>query len=161
MGNIAFNSFKRDMSDEDFTKALEDIVKDRFDERVVVQPQIYNDEICSWKIGARPDLVGDKWWAYNWEVFRYSKRKFGGKHPPSTWAKWVMGVLQNELAFRHNGRISDEGVSGTWAGEPEKYPKTYEEWVDKYWADWYEETGDPFAQTLKANQLAKTPAALR
>lgn len=160
MGNIAFNSFKRDMSDDDFTRALEEIVRDRFDERVEVRPTMHNGKLCSWVIGPRKELVGDKHWAYEWEVYRYSKRKFGGKHPHSDWGRWLMGVLQNELAFRHNGRISDEGVSGTWAGDPTKYPNTYEEWIEKYWLDFYEETGDPFVKVLKEKQLARMPVGL-
>jgi hypothetical protein len=47
-----------------------------------------------------------------------------------------MHVVQNELAYRYNGRISDEGVSGTWTGNPKKYYGSYEQWIKDYWFDY-------------------------
>ncbi len=41
-----------------------------------------------------------------------------GRH----WWTWVDVVVTNELALKYNGSITDEGVSGSWKGEPGKYP---------------------------------------
>ncbi len=158
MGNIAYNSFKRDMSDGDFTKALEEIVKDRFGERVVVQTTIHNGELCSWIVGPKEELIGEGAWAYQWEVYRESKRKFGGKHPPSLWGDWFMNVIQNELAYRHNGRISDEGVSGTWCGDPTKsYLISFREYLKSMWKNCYQRYGEGFID----EEMEQVPEALR
>lgn len=128
MGNIAFNSFPKNMSDEAFTKALEEICVDRFNGLVRVEKTYFEGKLCSWIVGPSEELTGDETWRYEWEVYRKSKRRFGGKHPHSDWGSWLMCVVQNELAFRYNGRISDEGVSGTWEGNPAKY-RTFDEYM--------------------------------
>lgn len=124
MGNIAFNSFPKNMSDEAFSTSLREICQERFGDLVEVRETFHNGKLCSWVVGPKENTVGDDSWRYEWEVYRESKRKFGGKHPRSDWGSYLMAVVQNELAFRYNGRISDEGVSGTWKGDPTKY-KTF------------------------------------
>lgn len=123
MGNIAYNSFPKNMSDRAFTIALKEICQDRFGDLVEVRETLHNGELCSWVVGPKEGLVEESW-SYEWEVYRESKRKFGGKHPHNTWGSYLMSVIQNELSFRHNGRISDEGVDGTWKGDPAKF-KTF------------------------------------
>ena len=128
MGNIAYNSFPKNMSDEAFSESLREICRERFGDLVKVTESFHNGELCSWTVGPDETLIGEKCWSYEWEVYRESKRKFGGKHPHSDWGSWLMTVVQNELAHRFNGRISDEGVDGTWKGNPSKY-RTFLEYM--------------------------------
>lgn len=156
MSNIAYNSFPKDMSDNDFTRTLEEIVKDRFGTKLAVKTVVEGGRVCSWIVGPQESLVPENTWFYEWEIFRESKRKFGGGHPHSDWGTWMMTVIQNELACRHNGRISDEGVQGTWKGDPNKH-QTYEEWVKGFWKISFQKYGQSFIE----EQLSYLPEAIR
>jgi hypothetical protein len=130
MGNIAFNSFRKNMSDDDFTQVLEEVVSDRFGGKVVVRTEPWEDGVGSWVVEPREDLGGDHLWTHSLEWYRHGQRKFGTKHPHSDWGEWILIVIQNELAVRHNGRITDEGVEGSWAGDTNKYP-TFMSWFER------------------------------
>lgn len=162
MGNISTNSFKKDMSDSDFTKALVEVCRDRFGDFVRVSHNCVNGEICSWVVGPPEELVtDDKLWCFQWEIFRETKRKFGGKHPRSDWGQWMMYVVQNELAFRHNGRISDEGVQGTWKGDPTKESiASFRAWIQTRWEGCFE-PGSPEIEQWVTRGMQRAPEALR
>lgn len=161
MGNIASNSFKKDMSDDDFTKALVKICEDRFGDVIRVRRDVYDGEAVNWIVGPVEELMGKDTWSYEWEIYRESKRKFGGKHAHSEFGWWMMAVIQNELAFRFKGRISDEGVSGTWAGEPHKESlKSFKNYLFHMQLA-YMEPDDPAIMQRIERTLAKLPEVFR
>jgi len=43
---------------------------------------------------------------------------------------WIDSLILDTLAVKFNGRISDDGVSGSWPGEPEKL-QTYEDYIER------------------------------
>lgn len=49
---------------------------------------------------------------------------------PGEFGTWIHFLIQNELALKYNGHISDEGVNETWRGEPNKYD-TYKAYIEK------------------------------
>ena len=129
MGNIAFVSFKRNFTGEQFRDALQEIVSDRFGDLLIIEVKSNKGKIYYWNVLLADDLLDKSSWQYEVDFYRNSKRKFGGKHPHSQWGGWLMYVIHSELSFRYNGRCSDEGVMGTWAGDPQKYP-TYRTWFE-------------------------------
>lgn len=46
------------------------------------------------------------------------------------WGYYLEIVFAHELGTKYNGKLSDEGVGGTWKSDVAKYP-TYKSWVDE------------------------------
>jgi hypothetical protein len=114
---------KKNISDDQFTDLLKEVCFNRFGNKVsvIVEKNKFEGEIFyNWEIQPTDKTI-KKPWMYSWQISRQSKRKFGGKHPWSTWGFWMMCVIQNELAVKLNGKITDEGVSGSWNGDLDKY----------------------------------------
>ena len=112
MGNIASVSSKKNLVFE------------------VVDAQIR--EINERRFGGyfRIDGVERSGWAFSydgqeyplWHFWLSGKRKIEGKHPIGfEWTRWAWAVFQNELGYSWSGRLSDEGVPGTWAPEKDAY----------------------------------------
>lgn len=123
MGNIAFFSSRKNISDEQLVEKLETLVSERFPGGIIeVHPQFFKGEICSWVVGPKEELCGEKnTWQHELEFHRSGPRKFGTKYPHSDWGIWLMFVILNNMAFRCNGRVSDESDNITNAGDPNKH----------------------------------------
>lgn len=117
MGNIAFVSFKKNVSDEVFTSMLEGVARSVFKGQALIVP-----DPCV--IALRAGLVeGSSPWAFRLNYFRYGPRKFGCKHPRGgEVAHWIHFVVTAHLCREFNATLSDEGISGTWKDDLYRYP---------------------------------------
>ena len=121
MGNIAFFSSRKNVTDEQLTEKLKTLVSERFPSGIIeVRPEFFEGKVCSWIVGPREDLCGKKVWQYELEFHRIGPRKFGTKYPHSDWGTWLMYVILNNMAFRCDGRVSDESDDVTEPGDPNK-----------------------------------------
>jgi len=62
---------------------------------------------------------------YPWNITCWFENchKVEFRNPAPDWCWWIMFVIQNELAIKYNGLISDEGTGEEkWKGIPNKYP---------------------------------------
>lgn len=63
------------------------------------------------------------WWGYGCSVWLQTKRKLTFRRASGgELSFWIQHALQSGLAKRCSGRISDEGVSGSWAWDHELLP---------------------------------------
>ena len=70
------------------------------------------------------------WWGFGCSVSFKSKRKLRFRRASGDeCAGWIQHVLQSGLAKLYSGRISDEGVSGSWAWDHELLP-TWKSYFD-------------------------------
>ena len=92
-------------------------------------------EIVSRRFGFIPIKRDDNGFAigfgypYEVEMWVENVHKLEFRNPMPQWCWWIQTVIQNELAIKYNGIISDEGVSEKWKGKANKYP-TYDDWLD-------------------------------
>ena len=93
-----------------------------------------------------------------------TKRRIRGGHarPAFRWADWCVAVFENELGAAWKGRISDDGVEGSWAPVKDKYPDL-QAWHDMF-DSMYEEPNTEMQAHIKKMQEwenDKVPEALR
>ena len=110
MGNIAFVSSKRNLDADRVSDDLDEINERRFGGFF----NVFVPHDDAWDIGYADDK-GEHQSLWYWHL--ESKRKIGGKHPRPNylWVLWAWSVFQAELGAKWGGRISDEGVEGTWS----------------------------------------------
>jgi hypothetical protein len=117
MGNITTIKTRRKLKYEDVTADLREINQRRFDGLLDIQEMAPD----GWRIGY-VDMYWELWKSPTQKGWLTHKH---GRH----WLCWVDMVYSNELAIKYNAKVSDEGVEGSWKGEPDKYP-TCESWFE-------------------------------
>lgn len=108
MGNISFVSSKRNLDPEQVADDLDEINERRFGGFF----NIFGGD-GELDVGYFAGDVHQTLWYWSLQ----SRRKIGGKHPrPAlSWVCWAWSVFQAELGVKWGGRLSDEGVEGTWS----------------------------------------------
>jgi hypothetical protein len=145
MANHGFVTTRKKLTPEQVDQDIREIVLRRFGGNVEVE---YN------KCSKNPPSKGShNWWAH-WEMkakarfpkdvpdymFEFaasimSPHRLDFRHPHADWAFWAQMAVQEELALKYDGTVSDEGVSERWKVTPktiEKY-QHYRVWVHHRW----------------------------
>lgn len=115
MANHGFVTTKKWLTGDRVEKDIKEIIEERFKNKV---PIVRTED--SFEIGFEYP------WSFGCWVENCHKVEF--RNPMPDWCWWVMAVIQNDLAIKYNGLISDEGVNGYWKGVQNKYP-TFRLWV--------------------------------
>ena len=137
MGNLAFISSKRNLDPRGVTALLERINAEFFDNLWSIDQKVA-PECWRFSYAAAIPRIGrpQEMKVYDhpfWEFWlRPSKRKLSSNHPrPGVqWVYWSWNIIQNECTREWGGRLSDEGVEGTWAPKPFR---TFEQYLDEYY----------------------------
>lgn len=139
MGNIAFKSFRRRVTDQQFFNMLDAAVKAFCPEQfevvmgdINVENKVTNNV---WTIKPKDDSLKDSW-QYKIDIFRYSSGKFGHKHMHCMqWGEWFLYTLEVYLCEKYGCILTDEGCGGSWKSQSGKYP-TFEHYFNKYHTRW-------------------------
>lgn len=128
MGNIEWFSFKRNVSDEEMTKVLQEVATELWGTAVEVEQDL---EWGHWTGSIREDLA-EEYQLYHTHIFnlyREGPRKFGGKMGRGV-GRWIQVTLLEGAASRIGYSIfSNEcDPTDTWRPEPMKYP-TYADYM--------------------------------
>lgn len=161
MANHGYVKTKRKLTRDEVTKALKEINERRFkglfDLSGPTPFQENKREFC-WSFRFKQDD-----WLY-FEVWKKEGAKtLEFRHPHGSFNFWAQCVVENDLALKFNGLITDDGCGDKWRGEKNKYPTFY----DYEYNSWF---GYPKAkkgyrlQAFKlafADQVEQLPAELR
>lgn len=114
MGNLGFVSSKSNLNAERVGADLDEINERRFGGFF----NVFVPHDDAWDIGYT-DEKGEHQSLWYWHL--QSKRKIGGKRPRPNyqWVEWAWAIFQAELGVKWGGRLSDEGVPGTWGPKEE------------------------------------------
>lgn len=144
MGNLAFMSFNRAVSDDKFTDMLTSVVEENYGDyyEVEVSPNDTDDGTC-WVIQPKLGILEPKLeercrWSFSLFIWRAtdfrksdpetgrwakSKGKFEHKHMRAGhWGYWFMDQIHGHMSAKYGSRSSDEGVEGTWKIDPTECP---------------------------------------
>lgn len=161
MGNIAFVSSKKNLDPPGVTALLERINAEFFDNLWTIN---HHPKWDIWRFEypmpipriGRPEETKTYDYPF-WEFYlRPSKRKLSSKHPnPGVeWIYWAWNIVQNECAREWGGRLSDEGVEGTWAPKPFR---TFEQYLEGRFA--HVEDNPKLREELLERERSYLPAA--
>lgn len=148
MANHGFVTTRRILTPEVVDKDIREIVKRRFKDEVEVTLTKHSEKPSKhpfeghefWDIWAlwhfEPKsraIKEDRRHSFSFETWQMSHRKLEFRHPHGEWAWWAQMTIQNELAYKYDGTISDEGVEERWKVTPERLKKYYHyrDWVTK------------------------------
>jgi len=142
MGNIAFKSFRRKVTDQQFLTMLQTVISDFCpnEYEAIAEHEIVNSKQVSngaWVVKPKSGIFPENEHTYAYEIyiFRYSNGKFGNKHIRcGDWGYWFTYELESRLCQKFGAILSDEGVSGSWKDEPGKYP-TFKFYLDERYDD--------------------------
>lgn len=151
MGNYAFISFRRRVTDDQFYHMLKVVVDENYGDyyEVIYQPgeKKNPDDPGSpntgWTIQPKDGILGEdegSIWRYSLFIARYSNyttgKLYGGKFyhkhmRAGEWGYWFMGQIHGHLCQRFKAILSDEGVPGSWKQDPAETP-TVQDYIDKH-----------------------------
>ena len=114
MGNIFSMSCRKKITSEKLVVQLQEINTRRFLSKFIIK----QEENVWYFSFAKQNLFS---------LILSSEHKIQTKHARQNWAFWVQSVFMNELALHYKGRLSDEGIEGSWTGDVKKYP-TIQSW---------------------------------
>lgn len=127
MGNLAFISSKKNLSLEEVCDELDEINQRRFGGFFGV----FMPDPSQIEVGYHEGDEFKRLWGWSLQ----SNRKLGGKSPRPNyqWVEWVWTMFQAELGAKWGGRLSCEGVDGTWSPH-ESLDKTKDlaTWIENY-----------------------------
>lgn len=143
MANHGFVTTRKTLTPEMVDRDIREIVERRFKNKLEIKydkvsensPKKGTYDIwAGWEFHLPIPSKNDKRdWYYDFTAWIMSPHKLEFRHPHADWAFWAQScVLQEELAYRYNGIISDEGVSERWKSSPERLKKyaTYRKWLE-------------------------------
>lgn len=114
MSNTGHITTKKNLKDAQLLKDVKEIVLRRLGNKIPVKEN-YNI------------IVGFQY-PWNVELWLENKNRIGFSAPYRKWSWWVRSIIENELAVKYSGWISDEGLEEKWHGEINKYP-TFEDYI--------------------------------
>lgn len=164
MGNIAYKSFRRRVTDQQFLTMLQSVINDFCpnEYEVVVDHEIKSSKQISdgaWIIRPKEGILSEKdsKWAYEIDIFRYSGGKFGNKHMRcGDWGYWFTYELESRLCQKFGAILTDEGVSGSWKDTPGKYP-TFKSYLNER----YDNSASYYPVGWKEKLISKVPEKLK
>lgn len=164
MGNIAFKSFRRRVTDQQFLTMLQTVINDFCPEdyEAVAEHEIKSPTQISngaWIVKPKKGVLSEERdWAYEIQIFRYSAGKFGNKHIRcGDWGYWFTYSIESRLCEKFGAILSDEGVSGSWKDDPKKYP-TFKSYLDERYSD---DTLSYYPRGWKEKLISKVPEKLK
>lgn len=175
MANHGYVTTRRHLTPEEVDRDIREIVKRRFKDLIEVryektapEPSTHNFRGTDfWNIWALwafepKDEKLKKTSNYIFEVWIMNRRKLEFRHPHGDWSWWGQMTVQNELAYKYDGTISDEGVEERWKVDQKKLDKYrhYRDWVTKRWPR--QTVAQKAARAVMARlELSTTPEPLR
>lgn len=171
MANHGFLTTRKQLTPEGVDRDIKEILERRFRGAVTVEfhdsglkepPKKEFAVWAGWHFKPKEGLLKDGY-RFEFSAWLNSRRKMEFRHPPSDWAWWAQMIVQDELALKYDGTISDEGVSERWKATPEKIKKYfhYRDWVTKRWGPTGNIARIAARSALAKMELACTPAPLR
>lgn len=127
MANHGFIKTKKPLKPSDLKRLLEEINQERFCGKFKISDG-------GWTEGKSftVEIVEDSP-ATHRHFWLASPRKIEHRHGPGgDFCWWVETIFANDMAVKLNGKLSDEGVGGSWPGEPGKWP-TMKSYVEEQW----------------------------
>jgi len=121
MSNHAFVTSYKHFNGDQIEKDIQEILIRRFNNKIG-----YTRKNNYFEIGFG-DEPKHPWSFTMWIA---SRRKLEFRHPNGDWNHWIFSVVQDELACKYGGMISDEGVGGRWRGEQYRHP-TFRSFLDE------------------------------
>ena len=148
MANHAYVTTRRILTPEVVDQDIREIVTRRLKDEVTIEFKKFGKlpkktsykgyeswEIWAlWRFEPKSQKIKEPW-RFGFEAWQMSHRKLEFRHPHGEWAWWAQMILREELAYKYDGILSDEGISDRWKATPEKLKKYahYRDWVTKRW----------------------------
>ena len=124
MANHGYVKTRKDIIPKAFEKAIREINERRFGGLLKVESLL--DEKHGWYLSADVRVKQGKdgvWYPVGRRIWLRSKRCIEQRHGcGNDLDSWIDTVFMHELADRFHGRLYDDGGSGSWKGDPTKYP---------------------------------------
>lgn len=175
MANHGYVTTRRHLTPEEVDQDIREIVKRRFNDIIDVRFEKNAPE--PGKHEFRGTLFWNIWGCWVFEpkdeklkktsnyifgAWLMSHRKLEFRHPHGDWSWWGQMIVQDELAFKYDGIISDEGVEERWKVTQEKLDKYrhYKDWVTHRWS-WNPKRSKIGAKAMIKLELLQTPPLLR
>lgn len=153
MANHGFVSSKKHFKAKQVAKDLQEINERRFKGLLKIEDSHWGEN-GSWMISYQ---VEGHSYPFAFNIWIASPRKLEHRHTHG-WAAYVEIVFAEEIGAKYNGDMSDEGVSGKWKPNPNKY-SSYKAWLDLLWAHVKEK--NPAVEKLINEELEWAPKELR
>jgi hypothetical protein len=175
MANHGYVTTRRILTPEEVDKDIREIVERRFKGHIDVEfKKLLKDPkkssfrgYESWDIWALwvfspKDKKFKKESRHCFEAWIMSQRKLEFRHPHGEWAWWGQMIVQEELAYKYGGTVSDEGVEERWKVTPEKLAKYrhYKDWITHRWT-WNPKQPKLVAKAMIKLELLQIPEPLR
>lgn len=148
MANHGYVTTRRKLTPEQVDQDIREIVKRRFKGEVEVEYEKLSEKPtkrrsegwefwniwASWRFRPKSEELWKKFGG-EFSTWIMSHRKLEFRHPHGDWAWWAQMILQDELALKYGGTISDEGVSERWKVTPHMIRKYrhFKNWVFRRW----------------------------
>ena len=133
MGNLAFVRFAKNVTPDQLHADIVEIVSRRLKNKIRIEHMKHSEKPVKGEYGY-------EWW-HVW-VFYYGEssvfnlamtngRNIEAKHGRGDFWWWAQMVIFDELAYKHNGTCSDEGVQEKWKMTKEKLDRYahYKDWI--------------------------------
>jgi hypothetical protein len=148
MGNLGFISSKSNLTIEQIYADIQDIINRRFDNKIEVElSQDYEDKSFITVSDPHSKLFFNMWLQTNRKIEHSHGQGF-------MW--WIELIIDNELAVKYKGKLSDEGTGfKTWQPDIHKYP-TYQDYFDTTWKN-LKIKNSAFYQEMLQDEKAYTP----
>jgi hypothetical protein len=135
MANHGFLTTRKQLTPEQVDRDIKEIIERRLGGIIKVTFDTYKDEPskdghwAGWQFKPKEGTVKEGHFEFG--AWLNSRRKMEFRHPHGEWSWWAQMILQQELALKYNGTISDEGVEERWKVTPRQIKKYfhYRDWV--------------------------------
>jgi hypothetical protein len=159
---------RKQLTPDKVDRDIKEIVERRLGSIVEVTFETYTKEPvrgdywAGWRFSPKEGTVKEGY-RFEFGAWLNSRRKMEFRHPHGDWSWWAQMIIQDELALKYDGTISDEGVSERWKVTPDKIKKYfhYRDWVTQRWAQTRNVALNVARRALAKIELACTPAPLR
>lgn len=146
------------MSPEGIDKDLIEILQHRFKNKIGITQRWTKDDdsLAAWRISCLSDKL-----PFDFVFWLKTRRTMEFRQPHGEMALWAHWVIQNELATKYDGSISNDGLHGAkWGSKPHI---SHGEWIRSKWRNQpgqepkYDEARKYFMQ----KELDEVPEVLR
>lgn len=100
MSSHCFIKTSKYLEANEVEKDLKDIIHRKFSDLLKIETNVIDGEICDWNI-----IFDD---VRRFPICLKNPNNLIFEHPDNSWAYWAQLVVENELAVKYNGRVTDE-----------------------------------------------------
>jgi len=125
MGNTNFISFPKKVSFDWIKPEVDQILEERFGDRFFTKLDDFGQLVIEMSPEEDEDI---KQYYCPITFWQESARKIGYGFPRGHFSVWIMVYVDNALSAKQNGKLSSDGVTGTWKGTARKWPD-FMSWV--------------------------------